>query len=179
MSNCAVCIELIIPQQLPEVDDLIVICPGLWMEKQRLIGAYSLCSGYCDVLPRDPFRTERFIVTATGKVVNRQHSAVRILGELPAQVALGLVDLKVELPDSLNPSQDNSEGPSSLPELPVRLVRPSLRNFIVAPCPPLPNPASFSSLPQGLIPKALPDKSCMGYSPFQSHLPRNPPTQPK
>lgn len=82
VSNCAVCVELIIPQQLPEVDDLIVISPGLWLERQRLIGAHSLCSGYCDVLPRDPFRTERFIVTATGKVViNRQHLAVRILGE--------------------------------------------------------------------------------------------------
>ena len=81
MSNCTVCVELISPQQLPEIGDLIILSPGLWIEKQRLRGAHSSYSGHYDVLPGGPFRTERFIVTATGNVVKRQHSAVSILGE--------------------------------------------------------------------------------------------------
>lgn len=71
MSNCVVCVDLISPQQLLEIDDIIVISRGLCMEKQKLSEAHSPCSGYCDVLLGGPFRTERFIVTATGNVVNR------------------------------------------------------------------------------------------------------------
>lgn len=160
------------PQQHSEVGDLIIISPVLWMQLQRLREAHSPCSGYYDVPPGGPLRTERFIVTATENVVNRQHSAVSILEE--SCQGWWNLDLLTWRQRGRGPSPDLKtilkDPPSSRAAC---WLRPSSRNFIVAHHLSLPNPASYLSFHKGWFPKALSNKLCICYSPFQSQPPRN------
>lgn len=135
------------------------------------------------MLPRGPFRTQRLILTAARHAVGRRLSSVSVC-KCPGRL----------LPGKLAPSDLLTWGErGSAPSHRLRTTLkgpPSSRtprevgwflhwDFAAAQHFPLPSPASFSSLPRGLIPRALPDKLCTCHSPFQSQLPRSPPTHPK
>lgn len=125
------------------------------MEKQQLRVAHSPCTRYYDVPPGGPFRTERCTVTAIGNVINRQHSAVSI----PEENCQGFwnLDLLTWGQRGLAPSPNLNTQSTTLKGSPsfrtACWLRPSLGNFNVTHLIPMPNPASFSSFLEGLIPK--------------------------